>query len=239
MLAQSLGFPNRRGGLIVPNLGAIIPIMGTDEKPTGLGEVLFSKAQRRVLGLLFGNPDRSYFANEIIRAADSGTGAVHRVLVDLIETGLVTVMRVGPQRHFQANRDSPIFDELRGIVVKTFGLADVLRGELAPLAPRIRAAFIYGSIAKGSDTSSSDVDLMVIADDLPYPDLFTAVTSAEQRLGRKVSPTIYGSAELQRKLDEGQAFVSRVLQQPKIFIIGSEDDLGKPRKARKRKAAQG
>src|SRR5262245_48161726 len=165
--------------------------MGTKRaEATGLGDVLFSKTQRRVLGLLFGNPDRSYFANEIFRLAASGIGAVHRELTALEQAGLVTATRVGAQKHYQANRKSPIFDELRGIIVKTFGVADVLRDELAPLASDIRAAFIYGSIAKGGDTSSSDVDLMVIADGLSYSDLFAAAASAERRLGRKVNPTI-------------------------------------------------
>jgi predicted nucleotidyltransferase len=204
----------------------------------GLGHVLFSKTQRRVLGLLFGNPDRSYFANEIFRLAASGIGAVQRELAALEAAGLLTATRVGKQKHYQANRNSPIFEELRGIIVKTFGVADVLRDALAPLAPAIQAAFIYGSIAKGSDTSSSDVDLMVVADKLSYPDLFAAAAEAERRLGRKVNPTIYSSAELGRKLQQGVAFVARVLEQPKIFLIGSEDDLVKPRKARKRKAAQ-
>ena len=226
--------------MITPNLGAIIPEMGIKRAaPTGLGDALFSKTQRRVLGLLFANPDRSYFANEIFRLAASGIGAVHRELTALERAGLVTSRRVGAQKHYQANRNSPIFDELRGIIVKTFGVADVLRDELAPLAARIRAAFIYGSIAKGGDTSSSDVDVMVIADELSYSDLCSAATRAERRLGRKVNPTIQSRAELNRKLDRREALVSRVLEQPKIFLIGSEDELGKPRKARKRKAAQG
>jgi predicted nucleotidyltransferase len=207
--------------------------------PTGLGDALFSKTQRRVLGLLFANPDRSYFANEIFRLAASGIGAVHRELTALERAGLVTSRRVGAQKHYQANRNSPIFDELRGIIVKTFGVADVLRDELAPLAARIRAAFIYGSIAKGGDTSSSDVDVMVIADECVVFRPLLRRHSRRTSFGRKVNPTIQSRAELNRKLDRREAFVSRVLEQPKIFLIGSEDELGKPRKARKRKAAQG
>ena len=112
---------------------------------SSLSGALFAKTRRRLLGLLYGNPGRSYFANEIVRLADSGTGAVHRELATLEAAGLVTVSRVGNQKHYRANRASPIFEELRGIVVKTFGVADVLREVLAPLAAKIRAAFIYGS----------------------------------------------------------------------------------------------
>lgn len=204
----------------------------------GLGAALFGKTQRRVLGLLFGNPDRSYFLNEIVRLAESGIGAVHRELAALEAAGLVTATRSGKQRHYQANRQSPIFEELRGIVVKTFGVADALRREVAAFAPRIRAAFVYGSIAKGTDTAGSDVDLMVISEKLSYPELFSAATRAEEQLGRKVNPTVMTPRELQRKLDARNAFAKRVLEQPKIFIIGSEDDLA-ARKPRKGKEAQG
>jgi predicted nucleotidyltransferase len=208
------------------------------KSPAGLGSALFGKTQQRVLGLLFGNPDRSYFLNEIVRLAESGFGAVHRELAALEAAGLVTATRAGNQRHYQANRQSPIFEELRGIVVKTFGVADALRREMAPLASRIRAAFIYGSIAKGTDTARSDVDLMVIGAKLSYPDVFSAATRAEEQLGRKVNPTVMTPPELQRKLNEDNAFASRVLEQPKIFIIGSEDDLP-ARKPRKGRQAQG
>jgi predicted nucleotidyltransferase len=207
--------------------------MGTNAPTLGQAEALFSKTQRRVLAVLFGNPDRSYFANEIVRLAESGIGAVQRELAALEGAGLVTSTRIGNQKHYQANRTSPIFEELRGIVVKSFGVADVLRGMLAPVADKIRVAFIYGSVAKGSDTAASDIDLMVVSDKLSYSDLFAYASTAEQRLGRKVNPTVYKPSELRRKASAGNSFVSRMLQQPKIFLIGSDDDLGKPAKARR------
>ncbi len=205
---------------------------------SSLSGALFAKTQRRVLGLLYGNPGRSYFANEIVRLADSGTGAVHRELATLEAAGLVTVSRVGNQKHYRANRASPIFEELRGIVVKTFGVADVLREVLAPLAAKIRAAFIYGSVAKGNDTATSDIDLMVISDAVTYADLFAFASNAEARLGRQVNPTVYTPRELRQKLAAGNAFATRVLEQPKVFVVGSEDGLREPRKTRERKAAQ-
>ena len=206
---------------------------------SSLSEALFAKTQRRVLGLLFGNRDRSFFANEIVRLAESGIGAVHRELATLEAAGLVTAIRVGNQKHYQANRASPIFKELRGIVVKTFGVADVLREALAPLAVKIRAAFIYGSVAKGSDTAASDVDLMVVSDEVSYSDLFALAAEAERRLGRKVNPTVYTPAELRQKLAAKNAFATRVLERPKVFVIGSENDLRESRKSRKNKSAQG
>jgi predicted nucleotidyltransferase len=208
-------------------------------KAPNLGSVLFGKTQRRVLGLLFGDADRSYFANQIVRLAGSGTGAVHRELAALEAAGLISATRVGNQKHYRANRASPIFEELRGIVVKTFGVAGVLREALAPLAPKVRAAFIYGSLAKGTDTASSDIDLMVVSDDVSYSQVLEAGAQAERRLGRKVNPAVYSAAELQQRLKEGNAFTGRVIAQPKIFVIGSEDALRSPPKPRKRKAAQG
>lgn len=199
--------------------------MGTIKN--SLSAVLFSKAQQRVLGLLFAQPERSFFANEIVRLAATGTGAIHRELERLTAAGLLTENRIGNQRHFQANRDAPIFEELRGIVLKTFGLVDVLREALLPLTTQIQVAFVYGSIAKREDTARSDIDLMLIAEGLAYPELYAALESAEAQLGRPIKPTLYKPAELIHKLAEGNAFAGRVLSQPKLFVLGTEDDLPK------------
>ena len=203
-----------------------------------LADALFSKTQQRVLGVLFGRPEQSFFANEIVRLSGVGVGAVHRELSALESAGLVSATRIGNQKHFQANREAPIFHELRGIVLKTVGLADVLREALAPLAPRIGVAFVYGSVAKGTDTARSDIDLLVVGDRIEYADLFRIASDAERVLGRKVNPTVLTSRALQtQSRDDG--FHSRVLAQPKIFVIGSEHELGKPRQARARRAAKG
>ena len=191
----------------------------------GLADALFAKVQQRVLGVLFGNPSRSFYANEVIGLARSGTGAVQRELARLEAAGLVTASRVGKQKHYQANQASPVFQELRALVLKTSGLVDVLRDALAPANGLIRAAFVYGSVAKGEDTSASDIDLMVIGEGLTYADLFAAVEEASTRLGRKVAPTIYSPKELARRVKQDSSFVTRVLDQPKLWLIGSERDL--------------
>jgi predicted nucleotidyltransferase len=191
----------------------------------GLADALFARVQQRVLAVLFGNPRRSFYANEVIRLAQSGTGAVQRELARLEAAGLVTATRVGQQKHYQANAGSPLFEELRALVLKTVGLADVLRAAMAPVARGIRAAFVYGSIAKGDDTAASDIDLMVISDRLTYADLFAALERASTQLGRKVAPTIYSSKELAKRVKQDNAFVARVLAQPKLWLIGDERDL--------------
>jgi predicted nucleotidyltransferase len=194
----------------------------------GLADALFSKVQQRVLGLLFVNADRSFYTNEIVRFVDSGIGVVQRELEKLAASELVTIKKIGNQKHYQANREAPIFEELRGIMLKTVGLADILRTALLPLSDKIRTAFIYGSIAKGSDTTKSDIDIFIVSDKVAYADLYNLLSTSEAKLGRPVNPSIYSTQEVQRKLMEKNAFVLRVLEQPKIFLLGSADVLPKP-----------
>lgn len=200
--------------------------MGTKTtESASLGDVLFTKTQRQVLGLLFGHPDQSYYAKEIVRLAGVGVGGVHRELEKLASAGLLTVKHVGNQKHYQANGKSPIFEELKGIVRKTFGVADVLRDALALCGDKIVLAFIYGSIAKNMDHAGSDIDLLIVADDLAYSEAMTILADAENSLGRTVNPTIYRPDEFRAKKTADNSFVARVVQQPKIFLIGSEDDI--------------
>lgn len=191
----------------------------------GLSEALFTKTQRKLLGLLYGHPDRSYYANEIVRHANSGIGAVQRELERLTTVGVLVVEPVGNQRHYRANRNSPIYAELRGIALKTFGVTDVLLEALVPLAKKIRLAFIYGSLAKGTDTAASDIDLMVVSDSLTYAEVFGALEPATVTLGRTVNPTVYARKEMAKRVKDDNAFVKRMLTQPKLWLIGGEDDL--------------
>ncbi len=204
-------------------MGIIIPIMGTEK--AGLSNILFSKVRQSVLALLYSHPDKSFHTNEIIRLTHSGTGATQRELKKLSAVGLIIATSIGNQKHYAANRASPLFSELRGIVLKTFGLADVLRQSLAPIASQIRFAFIYGSIAKQEDTAHSDIDLMLISDNLTYADLFKLLEEAQTQLGRSIHPTFYSSSEWVRKKKASNHFVEQVMKQPKIFLIGTEDEL--------------
>ena len=210
-------------------------------KSASISDVLFSGVQQRVLGLLFGQPDRSFYANELARLGMTGRGALQRELERMTSSGLITVTSIGRQKHFQANRNSPIFEELRGIVLKTFGLSDVLRLALLDYASSVLCAFIYGSVAKGTDTAASDIDIMVIADGLSYSHLFEALTKAEETLGRKVNPTLYSSDEFKKKLRSDNHFVTRVLNQPKIVLLGDENAIPtvKPAESAEDRQAQG
>jgi predicted nucleotidyltransferase len=190
-----------------------------------LADALFTPVQQRVLGLLLGQPDRRFQSGEVIRLANSGTGAVHRQLGRLADAGLVTVTRAGNQKLYQASRTSPVFAELHGLVVKTVGIVEPLRRALKPRARQIRAAFVYGSIAKSSDKATSDIDLMVISDALQYPDLFEALQKAEAVLARRISPNVMTTADWRAKRARKDSFAARIAAQPKLFVIGSDDDL--------------
>ena len=150
---------------------------------------------------------------------------MQRELARLESSGLVTARWIGNQKHYQANKESPIFHGLWDIVQKTFGLAEPLQEALQPLAGRIRAAFVFGSVAKKVDSAASDIDVMVISDSLSYADLFAALEPVTAQLSRTVNPTVLSLKDLARRLKDGNAFVARVLQQPKIWLIGGESDL--------------
>ena len=196
---------------------------------TGLSNILFSKVRQSVLALLYGRPDQSFHTNEIIRLTQSGTGAVQRELEKLASGGLISIQSIGNQKRYQANELSPLYSELRSIVLKTFGLHDILRQALDPVAAHIYVAFIYGSIAKQEDTSTSDIDLMLICKDLTYADLFKFLEEAQVQLGRKINPTFYSPIEWSTKLKANNNFLIQVIKQPKIFLIGTEDELAKLR----------
>lgn len=190
-----------------------------------LSDALFPGTKQRVLGILYGQPDRSFYANELIKLAASGSGAVQRELATLTNSGLVTVKAVGNQKHYQANAESPIFNELRSIIQKTVGLADSLRTALHAMSAQITASFVYGSVAKKTDTASSDIDLMVISDDISYGELFAVLDEASVTLGRPVNPTILSKDEFQKRIVNQESFLTRVMEQPKIWILGEESDL--------------
>nr|WP_180132562.1 transcriptional regulator [Rhodoferax sp. BLA1] len=210
--------------MIKPNMG--IAIRPT-ESPS-LADALFPKVRQRILAVLFGAPDRSFYANELIALAASGTGAVQRELASLSESGLLTVSKQGNQKHYQANANTPVFTELRALVLKTMGLADVLRNALSPLAAQIDFAFVYGSVALQQDKAQSDVDVMIVSASLTYGEVFGALEDASLSLGRKVNPTLYTRSDWDKRVAQDSAFVTRVLQQPKIWLIGSEEQIHAP-----------
>lgn len=194
-------------------------------KNTHLSHALFPKVRQLVLGLLYTQCNRSFYTNEIIRLTHAGSGAVQRELTKLSALGLITVESFGNQRHYQANQSSPLFAEMRGIILKTFGLADIVHEALMPITDDIQFAFIYGSMASRKDNATSDIDLMIISDTLSYAELFSLLEKPQEKLGRKINPTFYSAKEWVKKRNAKNNFVTQVIKHPKIFLLGTIDEL--------------
>lgn len=199
--------------------------MGNTRRGVSVADALFTRTQQRVLSVLFGNTARSHYASEIIARAHIGSGAVQRELVRLEASGLITSERIGNQKHYRANERSPVFGPLRELVLKTAGLADVVREALAPLAQQIVAAFVFGSVAKRQDNASSDIDLFIVSDTLSFADLFGALEPAARTLAREINPVVHSQLEVATLRRKKNSFIERVMNQPRIWIYGDEDAL--------------
>ena len=190
-----------------------------------IGDALFTKTQQKVLGLLYGEPTKRFYTNEIIRLAGMGRGTIRRELDRLLASGLLVVTHEGNQHYYQSNHKSPVYEELVSIVRKTFGIVDVIAEMLQQVDNQIDLSFIYGSVAKGEETTNSDIDLFVVSDSLAYADLMAILTKAEQSLGRPINPSIYTREQIKNKLVEKNSFLTRVLEQPKLWVKGVENDI--------------
>ena len=218
----------------MPNMGNATPATyshpdyrdsaaGWTEAASSLADAFFTTTQQRVLGLLFGQPSRSFYVSELIRLTGSGSGAVQREMKRLTSSGAVTAKLVGRQKHYQANPDNPVFKEVCAMVRKTVGMVEPVRAALASLAERISLALVYGSVAKGTDTAASDIDLLVVADDLTLETLFAALAPVESKLGRRVSPVLYTRLEFRSRRASGNPFLARVLAGDHQVILCRED----------------
>jgi predicted nucleotidyltransferase len=199
--------------------------------------LLFGAYRRDVLARLLLHPEESLHVRELARALGKPPGTLLRELNALAAAGVLVRRPVGNQVHFQANPASPIYEELRGILKKTVGVADVLREALAPLAPRIRAAFIYGSVARGDERPGSDLDVMIVGE-TSFAEVVEALAPAQAELRREVNPNVFPTLEFRKKLAGGDPFLARVLADRRIFVMGGEDELGKPAAHRKAQGAR-
>lgn len=192
-----------------------------------IATALFSDSQSRVLRWLFGQPERGFHLNELRRLTGLGSASLQRELNRLTDAGLVHSERVGNLRRFQADPRSPVFGELVALTRKTLGIEHVLREALSPLAPQLEAAWIYGSVAKQSDTAQSDVDVMLVGNGLTLADVLELLVPLEAQLGRKINPTCYTPTEFERRRAEPDSFVNRVLAQPILPLIGEAREPGR------------
>jgi len=210
----------------LPKMGILLPIMGSQHVLQGEVPPLFGKTRQALLALLYSRADQEHLQESLIQLAGLGRGTVQRELEFLARAGVVRRTVRGRQVYFQANPESPIYGELRGLVVKTAGVADALRAGLAPLADRIRVAFVYGSMAKGAERRASDVDVMVIGD-VSFAQASDALGRAQEALGREVNPSVYAPADFRAKLAARHHFLRTVLAGEKMFLIGDEHELAR------------
>jgi predicted nucleotidyltransferase len=201
-------------------------------KQTDIASLLFGAYRREVLALLLLHPEQSLHVREIARVTGKVPGTLLRELNQLAYAGILLRRPIGNQVHFQADPACPIYDELRSILKKTSGLADVLRQALEPLGGKVKAAFVYGSMARGDERAGSDVDLMVIGD-ARLGEVVRALAPAHEVLQREINPNVYRTVEFSEKLAESEPFLRRVIEDPKIYLVGGEDDLRQPGSHRK------
>jgi predicted nucleotidyltransferase len=199
--------------------------MATARKTKDIGTSLFGKGRRNVLGLLFTRTGQPMYMREIIAAVGGGQGQVQRELENLHRAGLIRREERANQVYYSPNPDAPIYEELKAIAFKTFGVADILQERLRPLAKRIAVAFIYGSIARAEETARSDVDVLIVGD-IKFSEAVLALKPAEERLRRSVNPNVYSKNEFRSKLREKGSFFQRGIDEPKLFLIGNDHDLG-------------
>jgi predicted nucleotidyltransferase len=188
-------------------------------------DVLLPKVRKKILALLFGRPDEALYLREIVRAAGGGKGAVERELRSLVRAGILLREKRGNLTYYRTNPDCPIYPELHGLILKTAGLADIVRTALVEVRD-IRLAFVFGSMAQGTGDAKSDVDVLIVTD-APFADISAALLPAQKRLGREITPTVYTPGEFQEKLRAKHHFLVRVLQEPKILLLGDLDELAR------------
>ena len=199
--------------------------MGTKGITSGIAASLFGKTRRALLSILYANPGEAYYLRRLAREAGTGVGAVQRELERLTTAGIVQREVRDRQVYFRANAECPVYADLRSLIIKTAGLGDVLRAALAPLAPRLRAAFVYGSVARGDENRASDVDLMLVGD-LTFAQAVRALRPAQAKLGREVNPSVHSPREFSAKLAAGNQFLKSVMKGQRLFVVGSDHDLG-------------
>jgi predicted nucleotidyltransferase len=199
--------------------------MNTKDQPD-LGALFFGTYRRQVLSLLLLHPDETYHLREIGRITGMQPGTLRRELEQLAAAGVVQREKVGNLVRYQADPQCPIYEELRGILKKTAGMADILRDALSPLSGQIAVAFVYGSVARGTERRASDIDLMIVGT-VSFEDVVQALHSCQEQARREINPKLYDPVDFEKKIRKQDGFLRRVLDGPRLFILGKDDDLGK------------
>lgn len=189
-----------------------------------LADALFTTTQQKVLGLLYAQPEKSFYTNQILRLTGMGVATIKRELDRMVAAGILSMTKIGNQHHYQAEPECPIFHELLGIAKKTFGVADVIRQALSPLSADIERAFVFGSMASGKETSASDIDLLIIGN-IGYSEAVNALYLVQETLGREINPKIYRIEEWTQMINNKDGFIQEVLSKPQLDVMGGGNEL--------------
>ena len=203
----------------MPIFGLIVLLFGM------ISDALFSTSQARLYPWLFGQPHRAFHLNELRRLSGLGSASLQRELNRLVNAGLVNDNAVGNMRQFKANPGAPVFSELVALTTKTLGLVPIVKAALQSLQPPPLAAWVYGSVARQADTARSDIDIMLVGENLRLGDVLTALEPAQQQLARQINPTCYTPADFASRRAEPDSFINRVLAQPILPLIGNAHEL--------------
>jgi DNA-binding transcriptional ArsR family regulator len=189
-------------------------------------DALLPKTRQGILATTLVQPEKAWYVSELARRLGVPSSSLQRELHDLSEVGILKTHKQGRMVYYQANTDSPVFPDLRGLLFKTAGLVDVLADALKPLTARLQTAFVYGSMAAGNEQSDSDIDLMLVGQVSPK-ELALPLRRARDLLGREINPTVYTSAEFDKKQSANDPFLKQVLDKPRLFVLGNDNELGK------------
>jgi predicted nucleotidyltransferase len=190
----------------------------------GVLDALLPKTRQGILAAVLVQPEKAWYASELARRMRVPSSSLQRELRHLTTAGILKSSRQGHMAYYQANQDLPVFSDLRGLLLKTAGLVDVLAEVLKPFAARIRMVFVYGSIASGQERGDSDIDLMVIGR-ASAAELALPLRRASELLGREINPSVYTPVELDRKRAAKDHFLTSVLAKPRLYVIGGKDEL--------------
>ena len=205
--------------------------MGTLSYSDHVSQTLFGKTRQAVLSLLYSHSDETFYVRQIVRAAGGGVGGVQRELKELSDAGIIRRIVQGRQVYYQANPQCPVFDELKGLINKTMGIAATLKAALQPIADRIRIAAIYGSVARNEEQRGSDVDLLVVGN-VGFGEIVSALNPAQKKINREINPTVYPVDEFRKKIKEGHHFLESILNEEMLFLLGDHRELARLAKKR-------
>jgi predicted nucleotidyltransferase len=217
---------NKKSLKNVTKTGTIAPNMSAINNNESLSATLFGKTRRAVLALLYSHTDESFYLRQITRAAGSGMGAVQRELKKLSESGIILRTTRGKQIYYKANPDCPIYDEIKSLVMKTAGIGEILKAAFVPLTDLINVAFLFGSLVRGDERSSSDVDVLVVGN-VSFAEVVSVLEQVQETIRREINPIVYPPKEFRSKLAAKHHFLKTTLDSPKFFLIGDKNELEK------------